>query len=206
MKYLAILGDSLRETIDSKVCSLSSGRSRYWQSSHGHRVVHADPRGRGSPENHRPLSRRLKEVDLHLGRTKATPAFTQFSVEDVKIPENAPKPWEAEYQFVHRGSGTRCRWRTRMVVLQQAVQTEEEEERTRKTWRKTAASSRKISRKKPKHPGTRTGSRPEEAQRQIMDRLMALRQERPRSRHSTARWSDSSRIRWRSRATGRSRR
>lgn len=100
MKFLAILKDSLRETIDSKVFFVVLALSAFFIAIMATLSLQPNP----PDEALRKLIDRLpdgsQEVDLPiLGRLKATPAFTQYSLEDLKGQEGSPRPWEGEYQF-----------------------------------------------------------------------------------------------------------
>jgi ABC-type transport system involved in multi-copper enzyme maturation permease subunit len=139
MKYLGILKDSLLETIDSKVffvvgvisllaiCLMATVTLEPIPSNEGfQRITDRFPDG-------------ATEVDLPIvGKMKATPAFTQYSVQDVKGPENNSRPWDAEYQFVIESRDLEPLG-GRSAILLYTLQVEEDRERREKTGRKTRA-------------------------------------------------------------------
>src|SRR5262245_50646706 len=101
MKFLAILKDSLRETIDTKVFFVVLAISLVAVLGLATLTLQPD-----SPEKAlKKLTDRFpdgsNEIELPiLGRIKATPPLTEYAVLDLKEPPNNTRPWEAEYQFV----------------------------------------------------------------------------------------------------------
>jgi hypothetical protein len=137
MKYLAMLKDSLRETIDSKVFFVVLAISALFIAILATLSLEPNPPEEGLRKLVERLPDGATEVDVPImGRVKATPSFTQYSLEDLQAPEGTSRPWEAEYQFTiesrdlvpHGG---------RIAILQDIFKTEDARERREPTGRKT---------------------------------------------------------------------
>ena len=101
MKYLAILKDSLRETIDSKVLFVVVAISLLAIAAMSTLTLKANSPSEAIQQIASRFPDGAQEVELPLlGKIKATPSFTQYTVEDFQEPAASAKPWEAEYQFV----------------------------------------------------------------------------------------------------------
>lgn len=177
MKFLAILRDSLRETIDSKVFLVVA-------------VISALPllvmatlslQPKPADEGFRNISQRFydgsQEVELPLlGKIKATPSFTEYSIQELKTPEGAARPWEAEYEFIIEARDL-IPHGTRLAILRQQFMKEDQQERAEKTGRKTRGQeireefgeeARRIQEKYKTRPTDPQG------QQQLLDQLMAF--------------------------------
>jgi ABC-type transport system involved in multi-copper enzyme maturation permease subunit len=137
MKFLAFLKDSLRETIDSKVFFVVLAISAL--AVFVMATLSLEP---NSPdEGFKKLVDRLpdgaQEVDVPvLGRIKATPSFTQFSLQDLQGPETNSRPWDAEYHFVIE-SRDLIPMGARMAILQDLLKSEDARARRKDPERKT---------------------------------------------------------------------
>lgn len=92
MKYLAILKDSLRETLDSKVLYFMIGLSVL--------VILAVASMSFQPE---PAEEGLRSILRNFAGGRAIPGLpqptVQYEIEDFEQTNDASKPWEAEYRF-----------------------------------------------------------------------------------------------------------
>src|SRR5262245_27338194 len=99
MRFFAILKDSLRETIDSKVFFVILIISEFPVFVMATLSLEPNPPDEGL----RKISQRFfdgSEVDVPLlGTIKALQPFVRYSIEEIRAPENSNRPWEAEYQF-----------------------------------------------------------------------------------------------------------
>ncbi len=137
MKYLAILKDSLRETIDSKVFIVVLAISALLIGIMATLSLTPNPAGEGLPKLIEKLPDGAQEMDVPvLGRIKATPSFTHYTLEDLKGPEGTARPWEGEYQFTIEARDLAPNG-TRIAVLKDLLQTEEAKEREAGTGKKT---------------------------------------------------------------------
>lgn len=178
MRYLGILKDSLLEAIDSKVFYVVGAISVLAIGLMATVTLEPIPSGEGFQRISTRFKDGAEEIDLPLiGRTKATPSFAQFSIREVKGPEQPRKPWEAEYQLTIEGRDL-VPMGNRIVALQQILQAEEERERIDKTGRKTRAQRlqqeieeevRRIQEAEEKKGKGRL-----EGQQEVLDRLMAF--------------------------------
>src|SRR5215472_3319829 len=101
MKYLAMLKDSLRETIDSKVFIVVLAISALFIGIMATLSLTPNPPQTGLEKLVEKISDGAQEVDMPVvGRMKATPSFTQYTLLEFQGPENASRPWEAEYHFI----------------------------------------------------------------------------------------------------------
>ncbi|HZT81242.1 MAG TPA: ABC transporter permease subunit [Gemmataceae bacterium] len=177
MKYLAILKDSLRETIDSKVLFVVIAIS----------VLAIFPMATLSLTPNSPDDALQKitdrfpdgsqEVDLPiLGKIKATPSFTEYSVQDLSGPEDGAKPWESEYHFVIQTKDV-SPMGARIAILNYLMKTEDTQERLAQSGKKTRAQqigeeiaeeARRIQEREEKKGRNRF-----ETQRQIQEQLIA---------------------------------
>lgn len=178
MKYFAILRDSLRETIDSKVFFVVGAMSFLAILLMATVSLEPIPSAEGLQNIASRFPDGAREIDLPIvGKTKVSQSFTEYSVKDVQVPENSPRPWEAEYQFVIEARDL-VPLGSRMVVLQQALEAEEDQERAAPTGRKTRAlrlqeelgeEAQRIKDQEERKPGDRM-----EAQKRVMERFMAF--------------------------------
>jgi ABC-type transport system involved in multi-copper enzyme maturation permease subunit len=100
MKYLAIMKDSLRETIDSKVFLVVLIITALFIAIMATMSLEPNPPDDGMRKLVDRLPDGSQEVDLPiLGRIKATPAYARYSLEDLVQPEQTTRPWDAEYKF-----------------------------------------------------------------------------------------------------------
>jgi ABC-type transport system involved in multi-copper enzyme maturation permease subunit len=136
MKYLAILKDSLREAIDSKVFFVVMAISALAVFLMA--TLSFTP---NSPtEGLQKLAERFPdgsiEVDLPIiGKVKATEPLTEYQIAGLKEPPGAAtKPWDAEYQFTLEARD-RQPLGTRIAVL--FTQMEEEQRKVKGTGKKT---------------------------------------------------------------------
>jgi ABC-type transport system involved in multi-copper enzyme maturation permease subunit len=137
MKYLAILKDSLRETIDSKVFLVVLVISGLFIAIMATLTLKPNPPEEGFEKLVRRLPDGAQEADLPIvGRVKATPSFTEFSLQDLHAPENVSRPWEAEYEFTIESRDLVPNG-VRMAILQDIFKTEEAKERRAGTGHKT---------------------------------------------------------------------
>jgi ABC-type transport system involved in multi-copper enzyme maturation permease subunit len=137
MKYFAILKDSLRETIDSKVFFFVAAIAVLAIGFMATLSLEPNPPEAGLQKISERFPDGSQEIDLPIvGRTKATPPFAQYSVHDVKAPENNDRPWEGEYEFVIE-SRDLVPLGGRIAILRNALMVEDEKERVAKTGRKT---------------------------------------------------------------------
>jgi ABC-type transport system involved in multi-copper enzyme maturation permease subunit len=178
MKFLAILKDSLRETIDTKVFFVVLAISLVAVLGLATLTLQPD-----SPEKAlKKLTDRFpdgsNEIDLPiLGRIKATPPLTEYAVLDLKEPPNNTKPWEAEYQFVVE-SRDKAPLGGRVAILRYMLQTEDEREHRAQTGRRTRGQqigeevmeeARRIQEREQKKGGTRV-----EIQARIQEQVLAF--------------------------------
>jgi ABC-type transport system involved in multi-copper enzyme maturation permease subunit len=125
MKYLAILKDSLRETIDSKVFIVVLAISAFFIAIMATLTLTPNPPQAGLEKLVDKLPDGAQEVEMPVvGRVKATQSFTKYSLLDLQGPEGTSRPWEAEYHFVIESrdlvpSGGR------LAVLREIIQAEE---------------------------------------------------------------------------------
>lgn len=178
MKYFAILKDSLRETIDSKVLYVVVVMSVFAIAVMATLSFEPNPPDQALKKIAERIPDGSQEVDVPiLGRVKATPSFTKFSVEDLKGPEDARKPWEAEYQFVLEARDELPAG-TRVAILQDQLRTEEMRERVAQSGRKTrgreiqeeiAAEARRIQERE-----SRKGAGNAETQQRMQEQLIAF--------------------------------
>jgi ABC-type transport system involved in multi-copper enzyme maturation permease subunit len=125
MKYLAILRDSLRETIDSKVFIVVLAISALFIGIMATLSLTPNPPQAGLEKLVDKISDGAQEVDMPVvGRMKATPSFTQYTLLEFQGPENASRPWEAEYHFVIE-SRDLIPFGGRIAVLQEILKTEQ---------------------------------------------------------------------------------
>jgi ABC-type transport system involved in multi-copper enzyme maturation permease subunit len=101
MKYLAMLKDSLRETIDSKVFIVVLAISALFIGIMATLTLTPNPPQAGLEKLVQKISDGAQEVDVPVvGRMKATQSFTEYSLLELQGPEDTSRPWEAEYHFV----------------------------------------------------------------------------------------------------------
>jgi ABC-type transport system involved in multi-copper enzyme maturation permease subunit len=137
MKYLAILRDSLRETIDSKVFIVVLAISALVIGIMATLSLTPNSAAEGLPKLVEKLPDGAQEVDVPiLGRIKATPSFTQYSLQDLQAPEGSARPWESEYQFTIEARDLAPNG-GRIAALRDLLQTEEARERQAGTGKKT---------------------------------------------------------------------
>ncbi|HTU21344.1 MAG TPA: ABC transporter permease subunit [Gemmataceae bacterium] len=137
MKYFAILKDSLRETIDSKVLFVVVGLSVLAIFIMATLSFQPNPPDTALTKIAERIPDGAEEIDLPiLGRKKATPSFTEYTVEDLQGPPDSRKPWEAEYQFVLKAKDL-IPGGTRAAMLKEEMRAEEARERVAQTGRKT---------------------------------------------------------------------
>src|SRR5437588_5418797 len=137
MKYLAILKDSLRETIDSKVFFVVLAISALFIIILATVSLEPNPPEEGLRNLVERLPDGAQEVDVPImGRFKATPPFTQYSIQDLQGPEGTRRPWDAEYQFTVESRDLIPNG-GRMAILQDILKTEDARERRAGTGRKT---------------------------------------------------------------------
>jgi len=137
MKYLAMLKDSLRETIDSKVFIVVLAISALFIFIMATLSLEANPPEEGLRKLVDRLPDGAMEVNIPImGRLKATPSYTQYSLQDLQGPEGPPRPWDAEYQFTIE-SRDLVPQGGRIAILQDILRTEDARERREPTGRKT---------------------------------------------------------------------
>jgi ABC-type transport system involved in multi-copper enzyme maturation permease subunit len=178
MKYFAILKDSLRETIDSKVFFVVAVIAVLAIGGMATLSLEANSSEEGLQKITDRFADGSQEMDVPVfGRVKVTPAFTQYTVQDVKAPENNDRPWEGEYQFVIEARDL-VPLGSRIAMLQYSFAVEEEKERVAKTGRKTRGRQireeiieevRRIQEREQKKGRDRMTT-----QQAIMDQLMAF--------------------------------
>lgn len=182
MKFLAILRDSLRETIDSKVFIVVIAISVLAILILSTLSFQPNPPDVALQTITSRFPDGSQEVDLPvLGRVKATPSLTHYSVEDIKAPPDAAKPWEGEYQFVIE-SRDQAPLGGRIAVLSHVLTEEEHKERLHPTGKKTRGrqlqedlqdEARLISEREKKKGGESL-----EVQARIQEQLLAYLQKR----------------------------
>jgi len=125
MKYIAILKDSLRETIDSKVFIVVLAISALFIGILATLSLTPNAPAEGLEKLVARLPDGAQEPDVPVvGRMKVTPSFTRYTLQDLSGPEGKSRPWEAKYQFTiesrdlvpHGG---------RIAVLQEIIRTEQ---------------------------------------------------------------------------------
>jgi len=189
MKYFAILKDSLRETIDSKVLFVVVAMSLFAIALMATLSFEPNPPDEALKKIAERIPDGAQEVDVPiLGRVKATPSFTKFSVEDLKGPEDARKPWEAEYRFVIEARDE-VPAGTRVAILQDQLRNEEMRERVARSGHKTrgreiqeeiVAEARRIQERESKK-----GAGNAETQQRMQEQLIAfITQRLERETHS----------------------
>jgi ABC-type transport system involved in multi-copper enzyme maturation permease subunit len=136
MKYIAILRDSLRETIDSKVFFVVIAIALLAVFLMATISLEPNPAEQGLQKVADRFPDGSDEVTLPVvGKIKATPALTQYTVMDVKGPEGK-KPWEGEYSFTVE-SRDQQPLGGRIAVFRYVLAKEERQERSEKTGKKT---------------------------------------------------------------------
>jgi ABC-type transport system involved in multi-copper enzyme maturation permease subunit len=137
MKYLAILRDSLRETIDSKVFFVVLAISALFIGVLATLSLQPNPPEEGLRKLVDRLPDGAQEVNLPImGRVKATPSFTRYELQDLKGPEGPSRPWDAEYQFTIEARDLLPNG-GRMAILQDILRAEDAQERRSPTGRTT---------------------------------------------------------------------
>jgi ABC-type transport system involved in multi-copper enzyme maturation permease subunit len=139
MKYLALLKDSLRETIDSKVFFVTLAISVLAILGLASLKLEADPPDKGLQE----IASRFADgmmVDLPVvGKIKISQErFAEYSIQDLENVSDASKPWAAEYHFIVEAKDA-IPWGLRMTVFWEIMMAEELKERDAPTGRKTRA-------------------------------------------------------------------
>lgn len=175
MKYFAILKDSLRETIDSKVLFVVVGLSVFAILIMSTLSFQPNPPDEALTKIAERIPDGSEEVDLPImGRMKATPSFTQYTIEDLQGPADSRKPWEAEYHFVLETKDL-MPGGTRAALFKEEMRAEEARERVAHTGRKTrlralqedmVAEARRIQERESKK-----GSSDVETQRRMQEEL-----------------------------------
>jgi ABC-type transport system involved in multi-copper enzyme maturation permease subunit len=128
-KYLAIMKDSLRETIDSKVFYLVLVISVL--AVFAMATLSLEP---NSPkEGLQNLAKRFPdgamEADLPvIGKVKVTEPTTEYTIQDLKGADDNKKPWDSEYQFTLQSRDV-APLGGRSAILVYILQKEEREER-----------------------------------------------------------------------------
>src|SRR5947209_19386958 len=98
MKFVAMLRDSLRETIDSKVFFVVLAISVLFIGLMATLTLKPNPADEARHKVVDALPVGSEQVDLPIiGKVKATPPRTQYSLEDLSGPEGTRRPWEREY-------------------------------------------------------------------------------------------------------------
>lgn len=194
MKYLAILRDSLRETIDSKVFFVTIAISVLAILILATLSFEPNPPDQALQTITSRFSDGAQEVDLPVvGRVKATPSLTRYSVEDIKSPPDTARPWEGEYQFVIE-SRDLIPTGSRIAVLSHVIEGEEQKEKQHPTGKKTRAQqlqedlqteARLISEREKKKGGEGF-----EVQGRIQEQLLAYLQKRLEDETRSLRPSD----------------
>ncbi len=137
MKYLAILKDSLYEALDSKVFFVVLAISALFIAAMATLSLTPNVPEEGLRKLVNRLPDGAQEVDVPIvGRIKATPSFTQYSLLDLQAPEGTARPWEAGYQFTIESRDLMPNG-MRMAILRDILQTEDARERRSPTGRKT---------------------------------------------------------------------
>lgn len=178
MKYLAILKDSLRETIDSKLLFVVLALSVFAIALMATLSFEPNPPEEALDKIAERIPDGSQEVDLPvLGRSKVTPSLTQFTIKDLQGPPDSRKPWEAEYRFVLQASD-QVPAGTRVAMLQDQLRNEEMRERVAQSGRKTrgreiqeeiVAEARRIQAREAKK-----GADNLETQRRMQEELLAF--------------------------------
>src|SRR4051812_1742219 len=100
MKYFAILKDSLRETIDSKVFFAVIALSLFVIAVMATLSFEPNPPGEGLQK----LAERFYDgpsVEVPLvGKVRVTDPFTQYTIEDTASAGSTTRPWATDYEFI----------------------------------------------------------------------------------------------------------
>lgn len=137
MKYLAILKDSLRETIDSKVFFVVIAFSALAIFLMATLTLTPNPPDEGLRKLIERFSDGSRELDVPiLGKVKVTEPFTRYFIRDLKDPANPSRPWDTEYKLTIQADDQEPLG-TRLTVLARRLKAEEEQEKIAKTGRKT---------------------------------------------------------------------
>jgi ABC-type transport system involved in multi-copper enzyme maturation permease subunit len=137
MKYFAILKDSLRETIDSKVFFVVLAISALAIFLMASVSLTPNPVEEGLQKITERFPDGSDEATLPIiGKIKATPSLTRYTVEDLKGPAGNVKPWEGEYSFVIE-SRDQQPLGGRIAAFRYVLAAEERKERAAKTGQRT---------------------------------------------------------------------
>jgi ABC-type transport system involved in multi-copper enzyme maturation permease subunit len=177
MKFLAILKDSLRETIDTKVFVVVLVISALIIAGLATLSLKPDPPDTAFQKLTERFPDGSAEVELPIvGRVKATPSLVHYSVQDIKVPEDNSRPWEGEYRFVVEARDE-VPLGGRIAIRDHTIKDEEEKERAANTGQPTrskqleediGAEYRRIEEREKAKGGGRM-----EVQRRVQEQLLA---------------------------------
>ena len=125
MKFLAMLKDSLRETIDSKVFFVVIAISVLFIGIMATLSLTPNPADEAMTKliDALPDGAQVGELPI-LGKIKVTEPRTQYKIQDLKGPEGTRRPWEGEYQFVIESRDLQM-YGVRVAILEELIRTEQ---------------------------------------------------------------------------------
>jgi ABC-type transport system involved in multi-copper enzyme maturation permease subunit len=125
MKFIAILKDSLRETIDSKVFFVVIAFSMLFIGLMATLQLTPRPPEDALKELIDMLPDGAQQANVPiLGRIKAGNSLTQWKMEDLETTESTKRPWEGEFHFTLVGRD-QAEYGARIAILGDLMQTEE---------------------------------------------------------------------------------